>query len=530
MSQRDEQSEHERRMQALRSLAHQQSQQEELPGATNDAGATDATHSQSTRHTRFNALGQAGPNRALRARRSRWLSVAAGLVVVALLAALGVARILYRTPHPTGGANATIAVTPQPDGVACPAGAAWSPNDGFIAIIGYETQCPDSDIGLGNVPGKFIIYETGKGHIVANVTLSLDTLAQKIGVLLPTRISQQNTLPSPTILYDAPIWSPDGKRIMIPFQVSDACFCQNPQGPGIQFVEEGVPVRVGLLELGAKGQLEAVLSSPYSAAQHSVEWDIERKTLAPNAGQFTVAQTYHWSGARLSPVSPLGATAQPGPVGDPLGASTFSVWQTGWVGSAILVSLPTPTANGNELRVFTSVSDALVLTPAFAAWSPDGRYLLLTNFSPLVLIPTGRAPDRALLQQAGLGQAQQVVPRDAALASLFSAFAQSGMFGFFSPDALAWSPDGKLLAVAQDIGDDPRPQDQPVTLLDTRTGKTVATLIPEANAQDAFETNPVLQTQAPLSAHPQIAWSRDGSRLFLLNPTLGTITFWKLKS
>ena len=69
-----------------------------------------------------------------------------------------------------------------------------------------------------------------------------------------------------------------------------------------------------------------------------------------------------------------------------------------------------------------------------------------------------------------------------------------------------------------------------MTLLDTRTGKTAATLIPVANVQYALDINPMLMTPEPLNAHPQLAWSTDGSRLFLLNPTLGTITVWRVKS
>ncbi|MGH2502418.1 MAG: hypothetical protein ACRDID_07865 [Ktedonobacterales bacterium] len=530
MSQRDEQNERERRMQALRSLA-QASQEAPSPpdaaGDTGDVGAAGAPRDQSV-VTTFSRLSQE-----TRARRSRWLRVGAGVIAVALLAALSVALVRDLTPQAPSHASAAavLVVSPQPDGAACPAGAAWSPDGGAIAVIGYQTHCPDSDIGLGNEPGKLIIYETRKGRIVANVTLSPDTLARKIGVALASQVPQLHAQPLPTILYDAPIWSPDGKRIVIPFVVHAACFCL--QGQSYQFVEVGVPLRVGLLELSATGRFEAALSTPYTAAPQSIEWDMVRQTLAPDVGQLAPAQTYTWSGARLSPVSPLGATSRVGPIGDPQRAATFSLWQTGWAGSVILVSRPTPTASGNSFYVDAPVPDVLMLAPTFTAWSPDGRYLLLPNFSLLVLTPSGRAPDRATLQPTGLGNTQQVAPRDAALASLFAAYAQQDntAWGMFSSDALAWSPNGKLLAVAGDLQVDAQPQDQPVTLLDTHTGKAVATLTPAVNTPDPLEqSNPAMQTPAPLTAHLQLAWSSDGSRLLLLNPMLGTITIWKVKS
>lgn len=529
MSQRDAQNERERRMQALRSLAHEQSPQEPT-SVSSDASVAGAPRGQSSSLATFKELSHTRLIQAPPTRRARWLRVVAGVIVVALLITLGVALVRDHMPQVGGGASgapAVVAMTPQPDGVACPAGAAWAPGGAFIAIIGYQTQCPDSDIGLGNEPGKLNIYETGKGRVVAKVTFSLDTLAKKVGVPLPAQIPQFNKLPYPTILYDAPIWSPDGKRIVIPFVVHAACFCV--VGQGYQFDEVGAPLLVGLLELNASGQLEAALSAPYSAAQHSVEWDLGQQTLAPDMGQLAVAQTYRWSGARLNPASLLGAQAQLGPIGNPQRATTFSLWQSGWAGPVILSSDATTMANGETEQVETLVSNLLMMAPTFAAWSPDGRYLLLPTFSPLVLTPNGRAPNSAMLQQAGLGQAPEVAPRDAALASLFSTFAHVGADELFSPDALAWSPDGKLLAVALDIPGDTRPRDQPVTLLDTRTGKTVATLIPEANTADALEVNPMMQSQAPLDAHPQLAWSSDGSRLFLLNPTLGTITIWRVK-
>ena len=529
MGQRDmpnERNERERRLRALRSLAHEQLSLEP-PDAPDAPTAAGAPQDQSSHHITLNDLGQTPP-----ARRSRWLRVGASVAVVALLAALGVALVRGLTPHATGhasGAPAVVVVTPQPDGVACPAGAAWSPDGSKIAVIGYQTQCTDSDIGLGNEPGKLIIYETGKGRILANVTLSLATLARNIGAPLAAQVPQLHAQPHPTILYDAPIWSPDGKRIVIPFVVHAACFCL--QGKGYQFVEVGAPTLVGLLELSAAGQLEATLSAPYSAAQQTVEWDVERQTLAPDVGQLPPAQTYAWSGARLSPASPLGAPSRLGPIGDPQRAATFSLWQTGWAGSVVLASGVTPTASGNSLQVFTPVPDVLMLAPAFAAWSPNGRYLLLPNFSPLALIANGHAPDRVTLRQTGLSGAQLAAPRDAALASLFANYAQAKLFAILMTDSLAWSPDGKLLAVAGDLQVDAQPQNQPVTLLDTRTGKAVATLTPAVNTPDPLEqSNPAMQTPAPLTAHLQLAWSPNGSRLLLLNPLLGTITIWKVKS
>jgi hypothetical protein len=564
MSDKTEDSERAQRLQALRSLAQEQSATTDAdvpptpptPPSASSAPPPSAAPATSANRNRlsptaarpaFNGLVQEMPER-----RSPWIVLAAGLLIVALITTLGGVVARQRTSQQTAGAPAArqrtsqqtagapavsnlLRVTPHLDGVACPSGFAVSPDDSAFVIVGYQTQCPDSDILLVNEPGKIVIYSTNwtthKAQARNTVTLSLDTLSQKFSTPLPSQAPSYRAPPQPTVLYGAPIWSPHGARIVVPFVVRPACFCL--VGAFYQFDEVGAPTLVGLLEFSASGQLQAALSAPYSATQQYLEWDTQQGALVPTTGQLTLAQTYSWNGAQLTPSSPLSAKAAPGPIGDPQHAATFSLWQTGWGGPIYLPPrgpLPTPDANGFTQMTFQQLPGVFTLTPTFTAWSPDGRYLLLPNFSALVVRLKGApAPKPSVLQMAGLAQTSQVSARDAALNNQFADFAPAPEGSFVSPDALAWSPDGRLLAAAQDITFDPSASHQQVTLRDTGTGKIVATLTPAVNPQDPLELNPTTLGSAPLNlrAHPQLQWSADGSQLFLLNPTLGTISIWK---
>lgn len=286
------------------------------------------------------------------------------------------------------------------------------------------------------------------------------------------------------------------------------------------------------MELSAHGQFEAALSAPYNAAQRSVEWDTRQGTLVSGSGQLAPAQTYTWRGAHLTPTSPLSAKASSGPIGATQGAATFSIWQSGWGGSVFYSPVDyaaTPTTNLDANIPMLQALGVFTLTPTFAAWSPDGRWLELPNFAPLVVTLNGKpAPATTALQVAGLAQAPQVPTRDAALSSLFASIPT--VDDVAPMDAVAWSPNGALLAAASVSTSTPQDGDQ-VTLRDTRTGKIVAKLIPAVNLPDAFEINPLTlgESSFPLTqVHPQLQWSPDGSRLFLLNPTIGSITIWTL--
>jgi hypothetical protein len=545
MSDQTEDSERAQRLQALRSLVQEQSTTTDADGPPTPPSASSApppSASPATSANRnrpspaaarptFNGLVQVTPER-----RSPWIVLAACLLIVALITTLGVAVARLRT---SGGAPAVsdlLSVSPHLDGVACPSGFAVSPDASAFVIVGYQTQCPDSDILLVNEPGKIVIYSTNwtthKAQARNTVTLALDTLSQKLSAQLPSQAPSYSAPPQPTILYGAPIWSPNGARIVVPFVVQPACYCL--VGSIYQFDEVGAPTLVGLLEFSASGQLQATLSAPYSATQQNLEWDTQQGALVPTTGQLAPAQSYSWNGAQLTPSSPLSAKATLGPIGDPQHAATFSLWQTGWGGPNYLLVgglTLTPEANGVNPVTFNQLPGLFTLTPTFTTWSPGGRYLLLPNFSALVVRLKGApAPQPSILQTAGLAQASQVAARDAALNNQFADFAPASPESFVPPDALAWSPNGKLLAAAQDVTGDPSARDQQVTLRDTGTGKIVATLMPAASPQYPLELNPTtLGTTLPLNlqAHPQLQWSADGSRLFLLNPTLGTISIWK---
>jgi len=90
------------------------------------------------------------------------------------------------------------------------------------------------------------------------------------------------------------------------------------------------------------------------------------------------------------------------------------------------------------------------------------------------------------------------------------------------PTALAWRPDGAMLAaVKTDLDSDGKATDaqQPVQVLDCASGSVRLSLTPLADPAhtQAFSTSLIL------------SWSPDGSRLLLISGAQGTETLWDLR-
>src|SRR5262249_48369503 len=137
------------------------------------------------------------------------------------------------------------------------------------------------------------------------------------------------------------------------------------------------------------------------------------------------AVAYHWGGnGALLPdtllahaTGPAASPLLPGPVGNPDGNTSFTIWQPG---VARLMSL---VDSSSVYPMYTWSTD-------FAAWSPDGRYLIDSIGVSGLLQPPGQLfPSRKALVNAGMEQAPLLPIHDAALLVVVK-----------RATAIAWSP------------------------------------------------------------------------------------------
>jgi len=132
----------------------------------------------------------------------------------------------------------------------------------------------------------------------------------------------------------------------------------------------------------------------------------------------------------------------------------------------------------------------------FAAWSPDGRYLIDEIGLTGLLQPPGQLfPSHKALVALGLNQAPLLPIHDGALLMVVE-----------RATALAWSPDGRILA-AYTAGNI-------INLYDCVNGHKLASLL--------------VQTKYPAPAAQAIImrWSSDGSHLLLSSVAWGLMSIW----
>ncbi len=172
---------------------------------------------------------------------------------------------------------------------------------------------------------------------------------------------------------------------------------------------------------------QQALSSPFSE-----EWQLSppRTHAFPRPRSLSVpaALAYHWgANGALTPDSRLAdqtlpASSSVGPVGNPDGGPSFSIWQPG-----VLSTMWGGTSSPRGSRLSTTWKTS------FAAWSPDGRSLVEGIDLSALLKPQEQVEAS---QRAGCLSHHALLPpvRE-------EVFLQ----GFFLEAALAWSPSGQAL-------------------------------------------------------------------------------------
>ncbi len=385
-------------------------------------------------------------------------------------------------PSPSGSA---LPVFPQRDGITCLRDARWSPDSRLIAVVGYSQTCSS----VASVPGLVNLYEARSSQLLRQLHPD-EAIVQALKGALGSAGKPSARVPQKkqgggsglVISYQHVIWSPDTQQLAFTFHLA----APSPSLDGVVLMNRD----------GAHAQV--LLDQQNPLAPSSAEWDLERRRLiTSNVFPFPPALAYHWgpkgtvNPGRLLPTQFLPAAPPLSPIGNPDGDASFTLWQPA---VAQVTSFTDPSGTYRIHSWSTS----------FAAWSPDGRYLITDlRFWGLLASPEvisagppffqGSDPSRDRSETGAQGLTNQCAARLQAVKTTL---------------AFAWSPNGRVLA---DYGAGKR-----VDLSECPTGHKLAPF--------------TLQSQDPAPSADAVAlrWSPDGSHLLLSSVASGLVSLWKV--
>lgn len=369
--------------------------------------------------------------------------------------------------------------SPQQDGLACLVDASWSPDSKQVAVLGYGQNCP---LMPGPLPSLQVnIYNAISRKLVRQVRL--DTV---ILTVLKQHVARPSNASS--INLGSIAWSPNGQELAVSFNT-----------------DELGPIYAGVLLLAPDGHERRVMlwrDSRENSSFSYLEWDLSRG--APRAVYYIQQLASPLQPASIVNLQPAPAyrwqangTLEPeshsidGPIGNPNGDPTFTIWQPGF---ADLVTQQPP--DGPTLP-----AKFLTWSTQFAAWSPDGRYFIDQTYTIGRFVVHGQPPpSHQELVSLGMDQLPTLNIRDKALAGILAK-----LWSDQAGDAyIAWRPDGRELATYA-AGR--------VQIYDCATGRKLASLIPTSKPAD-------------LNGGETFSWSPDDSRLLLSSSTWGVLTMW----
>lgn len=518
--------ERERRQLALRELAQQRA-------------AEEAATSSAARSVDAPRLGSLRPPRRIQPwmrRRVLLAAVALALLVVATGAGVVYVRRQAGMSHqaaPVRTVAARLSIAPAANGIAIcgnpafgpSASISWSPDGQEIAVLGYADRCPQDDpVSYAYQPGVVGIYSAATGALIGRfnpdqaITAALRLKPPHLpapgtgGPGSPPRGDTQHQI----ITYGNVLWSPDGTRLALLFAV-DYFYNVQIQGTSAQY---STAPWYGVATMTPSGGSPRVVAGPtpnYSEDNLTpppLEYDLAQGRYVPQPSSPTTAYgvpqpratglAYTWNpDGTLAIQQALIAGSVPKtpklrPVGNPTRDASFTIWQPGRIG-------PDPQLGPGVYQYNWQ----------FAAWSPDGRYVMPSlggvgfGFGEL-LVPRKYSLTPQQLA-SDLNPAEVYLPmRDAGLRTML----QQDITG-----AVAWSPDGRRLAVIPELlhGNTDQGADlSGMRLYDCASGYEIARLTTAVGGGQAYQ--------------PTMAWSPDGKQLMVSAQTQSgvLITLWRV--
>ncbi len=391
----------------------------------------------------------------------------------------------------------SIVILPQKDGFSCVVDTTWSPDSKYVVILGYQQGCA---VGGDASPGLLTIHDASSGKRVRSNLLN-DLIMHSFQHQYPKVRTEA------VIYYHLVLLSHDKHHLAILF---NATFYHEPQSPSFD----------GVLLLDTnEGSPNVLLHLNQNSFMSYLVWDTQLGTeyIAPAASSSTAQSAgytmqpspfYRWGnggGAGELLLSQdkagLSSTSSHGTIGDPDGGNVFTLWQPGELGIT--------TGNGNA----SYPPGVGTWSTYFAAWSPDGRYIvdnLLVDgrFN----IPGRPIPEHRMLVDLSMDLLPLLPVRDKGLQHILQIFAATPEQTNFNSAFVSWRFDGDALA-AYGAGDI---YDTGVDIYRCTDGTHVATLLPSS------------PSSTKLGGGVTLRWSDDGSHVLLFNVSLGTIVIWKV--
>ncbi len=427
------------------------------------------------------------------------------VIGAALLAALALAgTVLWLHPSLPGSAIAShpariadpLTMDANSAHIPCVDGGAWSPDSRSFVLAG-NARCITGGLQYDETVAVF----------------DARTGAERAHALIQW-IVMQRVLPPPgrgtwsgaEVGFGQPLWAPDSRRIVVPFETGIPGALATAGGPtnardGIVMLDSGLNAMQILPGLDHRTvQLGGGNFGPKTVER----WDLSTGTAS--AMTLPMGLVYAWSpdGTLTSPGIPpqsTEATVQKGaagPIGNPMGGISFTMWQRGTVHFA--------DGSGCEQPASNPAPDYYMAFLYTSAWSPDSRYLMLelsANGELPIAPPAPPTPGplgaSGCTNFGGASQWPQLPVRDAGMGAalgLIEGNIQSSI-------ELTWSPDGRRVAVEPGDVSNGAPA---LVIYDCAGGR-------ELKRWSRIDIVPTQASGEPFSA---MAWSPDGTRLLLM--------------